>query len=523
MKRKTFGIFFVGLIFVALANNQYFSYGYYPGDDGDTGFIIYLLEYLNNKIIINSDFSNIFNANFGYPWPNNLLRSETMLGLFPIFALIRGLGFDVFTSYQIFFISLIFLNFLSAFIFTCRFGIRPIFSAIGAFVFCSSLPIIAQDVHSHLLFRAFIPPAIYYINRFFSEDINNTNDLLKGLSCLFAQIICGLYVGLFLLVYLLIYVIFLSYYYRFRFFKVNLNSLKLHNILIFIILFGSLISLFFKYLNFNRDYSLARSFNKDNLIHWQSFFLGDRLDYWGYRVSDINIPTHENQWFLGLGIIFLLLWFLLYRIKIEKSTKIITIAVVVNITLFFNLNWFSPYAILNYLPVFSAVRLPVRSIVVLIYPISILIAYATQKIYGRLISSKYLFILYILLGAIFIESALAKRTLTNSNEIQQRQLALKKSVIESIGKNYVFVVRKSYSPIDTSDVDVMMVTIGEGYSSINMFTSFLPPVWVSPTSCEAVKDYVTKVGNYSKLNPTKNINPLFYEEISFVGFEGPCR
>ena len=102
----------IGFLLFLISNSHYFKSGFYPGDDGDSRAIVYIFESLTSKIKY-FDILNFFDTNFGYPWPDNLLRSETMVGIFWIYAFFRKMNFDSLISYKYFFIFSMILNYIS--------------------------------------------------------------------------------------------------------------------------------------------------------------------------------------------------------------------------------------------------------------------------------------------------------------------------------------------------------------------------------------------------------------------------
>jgi hypothetical protein len=516
---------FFGFLLFLVANSHYFKAGFYPGDDGDSRAVVYIFESITSKLV-NFDTKNFFDTNFGFPWPDNLLRSEIMIGVFWIYAFFRKINFDSLASYKYFFICSMILNYMSAYYFSRKFKLSVLASSVSAFLFSSSLPIISQDVHSHLHFRAYIPPAIYYLNQFLQN--NNLRDALLVLISLLLQLLTGLYLGASLIVFLTIN-FFMGSLKRKKnkFFEgVFFNSSKIKPIFLLLttlILFIIVFIEFFVYMNFNNKFGISRNFNSENLFHISSFLMGNRSLLWTNYFQITSIPSHENQIFLGIGFFLSIGIFFLSKFNIEsKIIKLILISTIINIIIFFSFGKLSPYKVIQFLPFFNTMRLPVRSIVVLIFPISIILGYIIDRIY---FDKKIISILMINIAIFFIyfESTTAIKTLTNIDQVYSREQMIFSNIDNQIGDKKIFVYKKNVDNIDITDLDVMMYAQRNNLNTLNIFTTFLPQNFEQLTSCENVISYINSSKKLLKEKGFDDRVNFDRNDIAFINFKDECN
>jgi hypothetical protein len=104
----TLGIYFITLNVLGV------SLTHFPGDLGDGRLNLYFLEHAFK--LFNGQLTSYWDAPFMYPEKNVLAYSDNLLGSAPIYALFRWLGYDTFTSYQLWFICLSVLNYTACYL-----------------------------------------------------------------------------------------------------------------------------------------------------------------------------------------------------------------------------------------------------------------------------------------------------------------------------------------------------------------------------------------------------------------------
>jgi hypothetical protein len=157
----------VGLIaglFLFTFNVTGFDFKFFPGDLGDGRFNLYLLEHAYK--FFTGEISNFWDAPFMYPESNVISFSDNLLGSTPLYSLFRLLGFDVYLSYQLWFVTVSVLNYLTAYYFL-KYVFKNNYAAVlGAFIFAFSLALQSQLTHSPTFPSFSIPLALLYSLKF---------------------------------------------------------------------------------------------------------------------------------------------------------------------------------------------------------------------------------------------------------------------------------------------------------------------------------------------------------------------
>ena len=162
-----------------------------PGDFGDARLNNFFLEhgyqYFTGKT------SSYWSAPFMYPDERTLTYSDNLLGTLPLYMFLRVLSFDRETSFQLWFLLICALNFISAFFCFKKLKFNLYLSAIGAYIFAFSMPFIGQIGHAQLIAQFCIPWIFYYLIRFFyTWDAKHLGFSFLVLVWLFY---CGMYLG----------------------------------------------------------------------------------------------------------------------------------------------------------------------------------------------------------------------------------------------------------------------------------------------------------------------------------------
>jgi len=176
---------------------------YFPGDLGDGRLNLYFLEHAYQFFIGKQE--TFWDAPFMYPETNVLAFSDNLLGSAPIYSFFRVLEFDTYKSYQLWFVCISSLNFITAFFFL-KYVFKNNYAAVlGAFVFAFSVALQSQLTHAQTFPRFAIPLAFLMALKF-SHSLKPIY-LCLTLFFLVYQIYCGIYLGFMLAVPLSIYLL----------------------------------------------------------------------------------------------------------------------------------------------------------------------------------------------------------------------------------------------------------------------------------------------------------------------------
>ena len=209
------GIYFVTLNITGLTLN------YFPGHLGDGRLNLYFLEHCYR--FFTGKITSFWSAPFMYPEPRIITYSDNLLGSAPIYAIFRIFNLDVYHAYQLWFITVTALNFITAFLFLKAVSKNYLAAILGAFVFAFSLSLQSQITHAQTFPRFAIPLAFLMAYRF--EDALHPKYFFGTLFFVVYQIYCGMYLGFMLIIPIGIYliIIFIS---KWEFFKKQFISYK---------------------------------------------------------------------------------------------------------------------------------------------------------------------------------------------------------------------------------------------------------------------------------------------------------
>src|SRR6056297_182694 len=382
------GFFFV--IFPLLGNDL----SYIPGDIGDARLNMYFLEH--GFRFLKGLETSFWNAPFFYPAENVMAYSDNLLGVLPFYAIFRFMGIDIYSSFQFWTIVLFFLNFSSCYLILRKFKYSSAGSAIGAYIFTFSLPMIAQIGHIQLMARMAVPPAFYYLERFIDKG-NYKNLMISGIFWVY-QMYCSIYMGLFLAIGLFFWLI-TGIYLRTSSWKKTFHeliSVFFHRNVLFIsvLIILCLVPLAIPYLEAAQQFGM-RSWSDvySMLPRLRSYFYPDQgsLLWQGLRKMGETLPLcWEHKIFPGIIPMgaFLFSLFVFFRRKKGEIlqdpvpfTATLTCASIVILTLALGKE-ISLYYLLYRIPGFGSLRAITRIILLLMFPLSILVAYFWDKLFS---------------------------------------------------------------------------------------------------------------------------------------------
>ena len=165
-------------------------------DAGDPLLNCYLLEHERRVVEGRDHLGTFWSPPFYYPAPHALTYSENMMGMLPVYALLR-LGWDPSTSYQLLLILLCVLDYLAMLLLLRQLGVGPPLATLGAYFFAFGAPRCSQLGHIQLFPIFYVPLALWALWRLLAAPSRGKLALLLVL--LYLQLLSGIYVGWFLL------------------------------------------------------------------------------------------------------------------------------------------------------------------------------------------------------------------------------------------------------------------------------------------------------------------------------------
>lgn len=166
----------------------------FPGDLGDTRLNQIILEHLFKWI--SGQESDLWSLKFFWPYTGSLAFSDNHFGSMVFYAVWRFVGFFREASFNLWFCTGVILTLIACFVVLYRIGLSAAGAAAGAFIFTLSLPMLAHEGHSQLIYRFPIPLAIFSLLKYF--DSKKIEWIAQVATYTALQFLCSIYLGVFL-------------------------------------------------------------------------------------------------------------------------------------------------------------------------------------------------------------------------------------------------------------------------------------------------------------------------------------
>lgn len=490
-----------------------FDFGYFPGDLADGRLVLYILEHAHQ--FFTGSISDFWNAPFMYPEKNVLAYSENLLGSAPIYSLFRLLGFDIYRSYQLWFLVVSALNYLAAFYFLKYVFKHNYSAALGAFVFAFSIALVSQIAHPQTFPRFAVPLAFLMVFKF--GEALNPKYLFFAVLLVVYQIYCGIYLGFMLAIpvglFLLLIIIKKGLFENADVFKpkwlIQVLSYGLLNVLI-------LLPLMFPYMerkiaptddHFSQISQsiptiVSHFYSRNDSLVWEFLSqLGQSYETpWNHQIFAGAIAT------ICLAIVS---YFMIsnvvkskFRLNHFSVPFLFWLTGLLTFILFIRFDDITAYIALYYLPGFSAMRILTRIINIEL----IFFAFATTFVFSKLhiIKSKYWFAIFLSALTLLIIDNYSHSSMSYRTELSvaKERTGRLDHLFAQIPEGSVV----SYEPENMDgltifyQVDAMLASQKYGLTSINGYTAKSPSdygmYWHEPNE---------KSRNYWLIN--KNIEP----------------
>lgn len=478
-----------------------------PGDLIDARFNSVILEHLYKwlKIGLNGNWTDVWSPTFFYPYQNTLAFSDNHFGSALSYLLLRYVGFTREISFSGWYVMGFFLNFSCSFWVFRRFQFNIFSSSAAAFVFSFSLPVIAQDVHSQFSYRFAIPLAfLAFCNLINSRSLRALAWLTFWISL---QFFCSIYMGAFLLIYLAACSLPI-----FLFWQKNCEASfleeprtkntasKLAYLLLLIVSFFASLALAMKYQSVSQQYGFTPDpwEIRSMIPRLESYLIADRSElsnFIGIALAEnlSNSPYRgEHQLFLGIGV---LIFFVLgtYYCWGSNATKkshpnqiqirMGRIAFIAFVTIFLGTLMFgigSAWMQFADIPGIKFIRAVSRIILIMIFPVSIIVAIACEKLYYSAYfdaSKKKIMLISSVAILLCIETIFFQNSKTSNKAWAQRIENLMYYLPHDIDKNKILFVPKDETKpgYELPEVDAMILAQDIGIPTVNGYSGKFPP------------------------------------------------
>ncbi len=506
-----------------------------PGDLGDARFNNYVLEHFFRWVTgLTRDY---WNAPFFYPFQQTIAFGDNLLGSAPFYALFRLAGLDRESAFQGWYILGFLFNYTAASYVLWRLKLNPLAVGIGAFFFAFGLPLLAQENHAQLLYRFCIPLACFSLWQFYR--VPRLRTLISLGAWLVWQFYLTIYVGIFLLLLLVVLVILLPFFIPSQTFlkrlivwprrlieswsQAHLTGRILVVIALAVLSFGFAI-LILPYYRASRIYGFSRSWSEvfSMLPRIQSYLLADNSQLWRSSASIFSkIPLRwEHQLFPGLAVLTLVLTGIVGRFHTEnrRLAWLHFGAALMLMALTLEVHGYSLYALVWRLPGMSSIRAVTRIMLVVMWPLSLFIAWVvdgfilrfTQRLRWMQAAA------YLVAGLLVAESVFYTHATYGKADGQSRLIDLAQQIPAIVPANPVlFVAENPQEPFWAKEIDTMLLTQELDWSTMNGYSGNYPAGYSSSKNCSQVpariKNYMEFAGISSEsfyLESIKRVVPL---------------
>lgn len=477
---------FLGLV-IYVFNVIGFTFNYFPGDLGDGRLNLYFLEHAHQ--FFTGKLSSFWNANFMFPEKNMISYSDNLLGSAPIYSLYRLLTFDTYTAYQLWFLTISALNYITAFYFLKHVFKDNYTAALGAFIFAFSIALQSQLTHAQTFPRFAIPLAFLMAVKF-SETLKPSYFFLALLFLVY-QIYCGIYLGFMLAIplsiFLLIVLLKQLYIDNNKILQWKKVALMLISVVINILI---LLPLMLPYMDreippdpehYKRIFNTLPSiksylYSQEGSLFWD--FLSntgkDKPAWWDHQIFVGLIATVAFT-----ASILLFFYLLLKKSSLQRALTtpyLLVFTGLLTLIFYLRIHDFSAYQVIYYLPGFSSMRSLTRIINVEL----LFFALATSLIFYELCKnySKYILIWFLFAFTIIVADNyfFASKTYRTTTEIAIQRTNKIDSIFAKIPKGSIV----SYEPSTMNSnsiyyqLDAMFLAQKYGLKSINGYTATSP-------------------------------------------------
>jgi hypothetical protein len=477
----------LGLFGYALRSIGYFSA--VPGVFWDDRFNSVILEHLFRWVAGRE--AALWSPPFFYPFEHVLAFSDNHFGSAIFYILLRLLGLSREVAFDGWFLIGIILTFFCACWALRRIGLSQLASAVGAFVFSFSLPVLHVETHAQFIYRFAIPLAFA---AFWSSI--TTRRLLLLWQVVFwvtIQFFCSIYLGVFL--FYLLSATFIAWL------IVEKNER----------IFSHFLPGFQKEKRSARVFFCVATFINVSMLAWLLYEYYAAMLAYHLKPPLILVATfsprlsyyfsHGSLIFFGFGVWSLCLFGVAMTLQKRFKNNVGMIAIVSFCILFLgtlSIKGQSLYLLFAHLPGISALRGVARIVLVMLLPIGILAAVGVHAVQSKMINVstlKKMLLLIVLFGLLGTEVALYKPQNTSIREWHARQNALLEKLPTQLPSHpIIFVTTKEGEPLYMAELDGMILAQDLGVPTLNGYSGNVPPGYSPPIPCSS---YLNRLRSYA--------------------------
>ncbi len=455
-------------------------------DVGDTRINNYLLEHGFQWISGNPVHHNIWSPPFFYPDPNAAAYTDILLGGAPFYWAFRFLGIQFDTSFQLWMIVVLGLNYLTMLFFLRRgLGLSVIASIGGAYLLAFASSRANQLCHQQLLPQFFAIIACLCLARVFGSASNRNpqHPSVRPWIVVFAisitlQLYASFYLGWFLCFGLVVFALLTICFKTTR--EELWLVLKKNWGVIFVSFAGGSLALAWMALHYLQGPLAARPWPEvatmiPRLESWIN--LGPFNWSWGWlrRYIDFQTLPMEHEHLIGLGIVTLCVIFMgLKPLRQNQWGKLLVLtSVIIFLGAMMYPHGLSPWQIVyKVMPGSGAIRAVTRIVLLLLIPASILLAMGLDRIQGKTLS----FVLLVLICMEQVVTTPAYDKLAARADVAE---IVSELPFESKSFYYVRLLEpgQKAGPEWRYELDAMWAALSANKPTVNGYSGQFPPEW----------------------------------------------
>ncbi len=496
-----------------------------PGDLGDARFVNYILEHF--FLWINGLVKDYWNAPFFYPFGGTMAFGDNLLGSAPFYALMRWMGLDMASAYQGWYAFGSLLNYVAAGYVLSRLKLKPLATGIGAFFYAFGLPVLAQENHAQLLYHFCVPLACYSLWQLYQKM--HLRYLVSTITFTVWQFFLTIYIGIFLVFLLVILAVLLPFFVEAKSLAKRLTvwprSLReswsiahptgrILTVVSITALGMGFLALVLRYYQISRIYGFHRNWTEVSsmLPRWWSFLLSDFSQLWG-PLSKLftDLPLRwEHQLFPGLSVILLILVGIIFHFRSENN-RLAWLhfgAAFGLILLTLDISGFSFYQLIWKLPGMNSIRAVGRIFLVIMWPLSLFIAWVVDGILRQQIPRNRwrLAAAYLITGLLVAESVFYTHYRYDKTEANARLESLRQQIPAQLPADPILSVAMDRTePFFAREIDAMLLAQQLGWPTLNGYSGNSPPGYASADSCKRLPQQIKQYMDFAKIS-----DPSFY-------------
>lgn len=487
-----------------------------PGDYSDARFNSVVLEHLFQWL--RGDSVSLWNPTYFYPFKNILGFSDNHFGSGWIYAIFRATGAEREYAYLGWFLIGSVLNYASGLYVLRRFGFSWCASAAGAFVYAFGLPSLIQEAHAQLNYRFATPLAFFSFTQYLIEK--KPQDLAKTIFWVAVQFYCTIYLGVFLS-YLLVAVLLATILvtpklvFTLPAFKQGLFGWPNRRaVLLGCLSLLAVALLLLKYRSISHLYGFGNTEVETTymLPRLSSYLLADYVEvsrWLGQQLAE-PIPSsyrHEHQLFFGFGVWVLAIMGTIFawRYRSEHLGKIASVCFVLLVIFTIDISGSSLYWWLLKVPGLSAVRAVSRIGMILLLPMSIMVAimvdYFVKSAWYPI--RRYRFVLLVVsIVAITYETTAYRPYHYPIQAWHDRQIRLQKLIEQPLQPGEIlYLTHTASDPWDTvAEIDAMIYAQDHRVPTLNGYSGRSPPRVRANHPCVSFESRLQSYFDFSKVS-----------------------